>query len=266
MSLFDSVGSLAGGVFGGLLGGLGGGSKPAGSTTVTNTASQDIPDWLKPYVTGNLNSAQSVVKNLNPSALTNFATPEIASTINGDYLNSNPYLDQIYQHGAGLIGQNVDSRFESAGRYGSGSHASSLAEPLAGLYGNLYGNNYQQERNRQATTALNAPAFATGSVNAALAPYTGLSNLIPNLRNTSGTTTTPYFTNPFGQAAGGALLGSQLFGGGPSISSMFSGLGGMGGLEGGAGYAGLLGGSAAAGAGVGGMSLADMLSAGLIAV
>lgn len=231
MGLFDSVGSLAGGIFGGILGGAGGGSRPAGSTTVVNNTTQDIPDWLKPYVTSNISSAQKAISGLgDTSALTNLAAPQIASTIHGDYLNSNPYLDQIYQHGADVIGRNVDSRFEASGRYGSGSHASSLAEPLAGLYGSLYGTNYQNERGRQVAAATNAPAFTSGAVTAALSPYSQFANLIPGLRTSSGSTSTPYFTNPMGNILGGALLGSQLLGG-SGFGSLFGGGAGLGGAE-----------------------------------
>lgn len=255
MGIFDSIGSAIGGLAGGILGGSSGGSRPAGSTTVVNSGTQDIPEWLKPYVTGNLNSAQSAVNGLNPSQILSNSTPQMNATINGAYLNSNPYLDQIYQHGANLIGQNVDSRFEAAGRYGSGSHASSLAEPLSGLYGSLYGNNYQQERGRQAAATMGAPAYASGAATAALSPYSAFANLIPGLRNSSGSTSTPYFTNPLGNIAGGALLGSQLGGGFGGMFGGLSGLFGGGGAIADAGIGGAGGGMAAGGE----LALGDLL-------
>ncbi len=246
---FD-LGSLGGGLAGGALGLLGGGSHPAGSTTTT--ANQDLPAWLKPYVTGNLQNAQNAFGNINQ-----YAIPEYERTLQGDYLNpsTNPYLDMVYKHAAGLVGADVDSRFAGSGRYGSGAHQGVLAEKLGGLASNLFGQNYQSERARQAAAAAGAPSFF-------FSPYQLYASLFPNLKNTA--TTEPYFTNPLGNALSMGLLGSQLgsglFGGGGSPAGLL----GSEGQEGAAGYEAYLGGS---GAGLAGTeSLADLLAAGVIAL
>lgn len=247
MGLGDLAGGFSGlgALIGGGLGAVGGGSRPAGSTTSTTAGTsssvQDLPDWLKPYVVGNLNAATGVRNGLDTSGIFSSATPELLKTINGGYLTpgSNPYLDQVYNHAAGLVGAGVDSRFEASGRYGSNAHAGSVAEALSGLAGNLYGGAYNAERGRQTTAELAAPTYGTGTESAALYPYLAYSGLIPNLRTATGSTTgsetTPYFNNPMGNAASGALLGGILGGKGglpgigdigSYISGLFSGGGG----------------------------------------
>lgn len=89
----------------------------------------------------------------------------------GYYLNSNPYLDQMYNTAAGALTRQYQtataprtaSSFEGAGRYGSPSaqnavsqNEQNLGSSLGGLAGNIYGQNYAQERGlqNQATTAL----------------------------------------------------------------------------------------------------------------
>lgn len=85
-------------------------------------------------------------------------------TIRGDFLNSNPYLDTMYDNAAGAVTRNyreaiaptVDSSFSMAGRYGSGAHMTALNQAqdqlgrtLGNLSGEIYGRNYQAERANQ---------------------------------------------------------------------------------------------------------------------
>lgn len=108
----------------------------------------------------------------------------LQSMINGDYLNSNPYLDANFNAGAENIKKsyydainNVNSNAASAGRYGSGMQGfmqnqanDTLASNLGDLYTNTYYNNYTTERGNQ-----NA---ATGqALNYANQDYTDLSKL-----------------------------------------------------------------------------------------
>src|SRR4030095_4091421 len=75
----------------------------------------------------------------------------------GYYLNSNPYLDQMYNTAAGALSRQYQtataprtaSSFEGAGRYGSPSaqnavsqNEQNLGSSLGGLAGNIYGQNY----------------------------------------------------------------------------------------------------------------------------
>lgn len=83
----DTVKRLGGAAIGAIAAGLGGGSKPAGTTSTV----QDIPDWLKPYVVGNLDAARAyMAANPQDNSLVAPARAQLSSTIAGDYLNSNP--------------------------------------------------------------------------------------------------------------------------------------------------------------------------------
>lgn len=77
------------------------------------------------------------------------------------YLNSNPYLDQMYNTAADAVtsqyktatAPRTDSSYELAGRYGSGvagnatsQNEQNLGRSLSGLAGDIYGKNYAAER------------------------------------------------------------------------------------------------------------------------
>ena len=96
----------------------------------------------------------------NGSPLNEGAKSLIGSTMNGDYLNNNPYLDQMFQQGADKISGNVNAQFSGAGRTGSGAHAGRLAEEQGDLFNNIYGGQYQQERKNQLAAATVAPSLA----------------------------------------------------------------------------------------------------------
>ena len=105
-------------------------------------------------------------QGLAGSPLTRSAQDVNLATTRGDFLGgpgANPYLDPIYQHAAGLIGQNynrvvapqIAGTFGSAGRFGSGAHQAAigaagqqLATQLGDTATQLYGGNYQAERGR----------------------------------------------------------------------------------------------------------------------
>lgn len=103
------------------------------------------------------------------------AVDQLSSTLSGDYLNSNPYLDAMYNTAASRVGEqyreavapSIGAQFDSAGRFGSGMYQNmmqnseqQLADSLGGLAANIYGNNYQQERGRQMQAASMAPSIA----------------------------------------------------------------------------------------------------------
>lgn len=96
-------------------------------------------------------------------------------TLQGDYLNGNPYLDKMYDRAAGSITRNfreatapgIDSAAINAGRYGSNAWGNlrdsaneQLGNSLEGLATNLYGGNYDQERTRQMAALGLAPSIA----------------------------------------------------------------------------------------------------------
>lgn len=94
--------------------------------------------------------------NFNP-ALTNSAQRQMQSTINGDYMNNNPYLDATFDRMKGKVVDGVNSQFSSAGRYGSGAHNGILGESLGNLATDVYGSNYRTERQNQLNAAQLAP-------------------------------------------------------------------------------------------------------------
>ncbi|TNF09396.1 MAG: hypothetical protein EP323_00410 [Gammaproteobacteria bacterium] len=97
---------------------------------------------------------------MNGSPL-NYGAQDLAfNTMRGDYLNNNPYLDQMFQQGADKIAGNVNAQFSNAGRTGSDSHAGVLADSMGDLYNNMYGQNYANERQNQMNAMQLAPGLA----------------------------------------------------------------------------------------------------------
>lgn len=98
---------------------------------------------------------------------------QLQNTASGMYLNSNPYLDDMFGSASGAVTRayqtatapGTASSFSGAGRYGSGAYANSVSQnqqdlgsTLGNLSANIYGGNYQAERARQdaASQALSA--------------------------------------------------------------------------------------------------------------
>ena len=89
----------------------------------------------------------------------NSASNLITDTMNGDYLNSNPYLDQMFDRAAGAVRNQTDAAFSRAGRFGSGAHQEILQEGMNDLATQIYGQNYQNERNAQQQALALAPGI-----------------------------------------------------------------------------------------------------------
>jgi len=87
-------------------------------------------------------------RGLNGSPLETAAQNEATKTLNGEYLNNNPYLDSLWNQQAGDITSRVMSQFGSAGRTGSGINQQVLERELANGSNNLYGGAYDAERGR----------------------------------------------------------------------------------------------------------------------
>lgn len=109
------------------------------------------------------------------SPLTAAAQGELTKTLGGQYLNSNPYLDAMYNQAARntvnkyneIVNPGIDSAFTSAGRFGSGAYAQArnqadrtAASELGDLAANIYGTNYANERANQIKGMLYAPELA----------------------------------------------------------------------------------------------------------
>ena len=97
---------------------------------------------------------------MNGSDVNRNASTLMADTLNGDYLNSNPYIDQVYDTMSKKMMGGVNSQFAGHGRFGSGIHQDVMGENLGDMAGNLYYNNYVNERGNQMNAMQMAPSIA----------------------------------------------------------------------------------------------------------
>ena len=194
---------------------------------------------------------------LQGSPVTGSAQNLATSTLQGDFLNSNPYLDATFQRGANQIGNNLDSLFARSGR-DLVAQAPARGEALASYATQLYGGNYANERQNQMNAMAQAPGLAqqdyidtaqlrdVGSTVENLAQQQALDNqrrfdfeqMRPELaldafqRRIAGgasgyqQTSQPMYQNRGAGALGGAVVGSQI--GGPWGALVGGLLGGFG--------------------------------------
>lgn len=213
---------LIGGLLGAAAGSTSASSKPAGTTTTT----QDIPEWLRPYVQGNVAAGSQLLSTINPNnPLLGQAEGEVSKTIGGGYLdpNTNPYLKSTYDQAAKSVTDSylsttqprTDALFSKGGAFGNGNSAYmetvarnqfGLGNNLKDLATNIYGGNYNAERARQAQLSASAPQFVAQTNDARFSPFKSFQTLFPNV----SATTTPYFSNPLGGALSGAMAGYGL--------------------------------------------------------
>jgi len=166
------------------------------------------------------------------------ANQQLLKTINGDYLNSNPYFSQVAQN----VRQPVDSAFAAGGRYDSGQHDAAVAQALAPY---AY-QNYAAERQNQLNAINQVPTIdqaqyygqqQLGNVGAAVQqqgqntinadiqkynynqnePNAWINQYLATLNGAPGgstTTQTPiYQPSPWSQIGGGALTAAGLLSG-----------------------------------------------------
>lgn len=178
-----------------------------GGNQQTSTQTTGAPAWMQPYQQGYLQQASQVAKTpYTPSptqvtapnqwqtagyqALANRATQgsptmsaantQLTNTINGGYLNANPYLDSMVNKAQGDVIRNyndVAKPATEASMVNSGSFGNSglqqyqqnqqrdLQETLANISTQLRGNNYTTERANQMSAISQAPAFAQSDYN-----------------------------------------------------------------------------------------------------
>lgn len=172
------------------------------SDTITSTSAPWQP--LQPYLTSGFQRAENLYQQGGPqyypnSTVAQFGTDTnnalnmfrdqatqgtpvagaanqmVTDTLQGNYLNSNPYLDDMYnQATAGATRQfreavtpGLAAQFSASGRSGSPAAANAydravdtFGDDLTGMAANLYGQNYQNERGRQMQAAQLAPNTA----------------------------------------------------------------------------------------------------------
>ena len=99
----------------------------------------------------------------------------LGQTLSGDFLNSNPYLDQMYNQAADNVTRNyreavapsIGANADAQGRFGSGLYQNMMAnsqrelgDSLGRLATNVYGQNYATERGRQDAAMGKIPGMA----------------------------------------------------------------------------------------------------------
>lgn len=114
------------------------------------------------------NQAFSMMGNqaMGSQGLFNQALGEVGKNLNGDYYNSNPYLDSTWNTMAGRIEDQVNSSAAARGRVGSGAHQTLMTRNLGELANDIYGQNYRDERANQ----IGAIGMLPGAYEASLAP------------------------------------------------------------------------------------------------
>jgi hypothetical protein len=192
-----------------------------GKKTSKTTSTSAPPAWAVPIIQGGAQSLSNTYNQNQPglqalqSGLTGSTIPGIQQQIGdtkqqlqpgfdynnnvlgGQYLNSNPYTQQMAQFAGQQAGNAVNSAFSQAGRTGSGDHATDLARGVDQASNNVLFQNYQNERGLQNQSAGMLPGY-TG------AEYQGYS---PLLAGTQLAGQLPYYgSSTLGQI--GSLLGN----------------------------------------------------------
>lgn len=243
------------------------------SSPSSTTQRTEPPKYQLPYLQGSLGDAQNIynqnsgtqgVAPLSPesqqalSGISSMATggntvnanaSNLANqTLNGDFLNSNPYIDQTYNRAA-LNSQNqLASQFGSSGRNIDASMGL-RSQQLNDLASQIYGGNYANERANQQQTLMNSPQLGAnqyadlnqlGQVGQSRegynqellnAPGNALDQYIGRISGNMGQTTVQTGSRnrtagALGGALGGAQLGSALGPWGTAIGGLLGGFGG----------------------------------------
>lgn len=194
----------------------------------------------------NMPAIQSAIGSItnrmaNPPAYATDARTQLDKTINGDYVNSNPWTGQMADQIAQRTGAQYDSTFGAAGRAHGGLSALLSSQGVGDALSNFYGNQYNTERGQQQQAIGMAPAFNADEY-AGVSPLLAASQtaaqlpMMPAGAYASGIAgaTSPYGTRtetqtqPWGPAALGAALSvaSAAFGApgaGAGLSGLLSG-------------------------------------------
>lgn len=150
-----------------------------GSTTknATSTQTSEPPAWQKPYIETGLAEAQKLYNQAGPqyyptSTVAPFAAEQEQSfaggmqhaqnaanfnrdILSGQYLNSDPYSDAVFQNIQSRVMPAVNSQFMGSGRTGSGLHADTAARGLTEAYAPYASQQYQQGLDRMVSAGNN---------------------------------------------------------------------------------------------------------------
>lgn len=169
-------------------------SKGGGGSNTTSTTVQKADPWVgaQPYLRAGMNDLSSWYNSdagrspypgstvvpfspmteqaygmvadraTNGSPIMDSMKKTLQGTLDGDYLKpeSNPWLSDTFDLGAGKVRSALDSQFNAGNGYGSSLHSGQMASQLGDLATKIYGGNYQSERDRQMQGMLFAPQAA----------------------------------------------------------------------------------------------------------
>jgi hypothetical protein len=153
-------------------------SKPDSSSTQTQTI--EPPAFAKPYIESGFGQASNLYNQGGPqfypgdtfvpfspqseqamqmtqdratqgSPVTGAAQNYVTQSLNGDFMNNNPWLDQTFNRAVQQTRGALDSQFATAGR-DLVSQLPYRTEQVNNLANNIYGGAYDAERNRQQGT------------------------------------------------------------------------------------------------------------------
>ena len=94
------------------------------------------------------------------NSVVNNAQGHANNVLNGNYLNSDPYQDSVFQNIRSHVQPAVASQFANSGRYGSGLHADTSTRALTEAYAPYASQQYQQGLDRMDNAAGMSPMFA----------------------------------------------------------------------------------------------------------
>jgi hypothetical protein len=153
------------------------GSQAAGGTgmgqrMMANAGADPLSGGV-PNVGGGQGEAQSL-----QGSLPGISAGQLGGTAQGNYLGSNPYLDQMFQQASGRAGEAFNeqtmpalaAQFGGAGRTGSGIHQEmgqnatrQFGRDLQGMAADIYAPAYESERDRQIQAAQGGGQYDLGS-------------------------------------------------------------------------------------------------------
>jgi hypothetical protein len=132
-----------------------------GPSNVTSTTNTSPPAYAVPHLSGAMARADNRYNSTHGDAgrkLVPGAQDQLLQTIQGGYLNSNPYLDQTFDRAAQRTQTQLSSEFAGQGRDLSAALPARSSQ-LQDLSAQIYGGNYQAERDRQVSAIDQAQGY-----------------------------------------------------------------------------------------------------------
>lgn len=136
---------------------LGYGFEQAQQNYIHNTPSYFPDQGFVPFNQNQLDAQAGIQGIAQNNTFGNAATAEGLKTLQGGYLNSNPYLDNMTNRVSRDVSNSVNSAFAGAGRFGSNAHADTLSQSVADAVAPIYNQNYQNERTNMMRASAIAP-------------------------------------------------------------------------------------------------------------